>query len=154
MALWQRWNAFGRPNYCLSQRCGLNHPSPNACQGFDEYMNVVMDDTSEVYVKGDRPSLPLGLSCMHACPFPPHNSVQGESFSRETISRSFNPSKLVDCFSGSMICSRYNPLVVICCLRNLIKIVFNVPLDYGKLFSLELPERFNCCLKKVQLICS
>jgi len=32
-------------------------------------MNVVMDDTSEVYVKGDRPSLPLGLSCIHACPF-------------------------------------------------------------------------------------
>jgi len=62
-------------------------------------MNVVMDDTFEVYVKGDQPSLPLGLSCPHACPFFPHNApMQGESFSRETISRSFNPSDLAVCF--------------------------------------------------------
>jgi len=43
--------------------------SPNACQGFDEYMNVVMDDASEVYVKGNQPSLPLGLSCLRVCIF-------------------------------------------------------------------------------------
>ncbi|KAG8783900.1 mRNA splicing protein sme1 [Serendipita sp. 397] len=28
--------------------------------GFDEYMNVVMDDATEVYAKEDRPSVPLG----------------------------------------------------------------------------------------------
>jgi len=32
-------------------------------------MNVVMDDASEVYVKGDRPSLPLGLSYLRVCLF-------------------------------------------------------------------------------------
>ncbi|KAG8802817.1 hypothetical protein FRC16_008633 [Serendipita sp. 398] len=31
-----------------------------ALQGFDEYMNVVMDDATEVYAKEDRPSVPLG----------------------------------------------------------------------------------------------
>jgi small nuclear ribonucleoprotein (snRNP)-like protein len=29
-------------------------------QGFDEYMNVVMDDATEVYTKTDQPSVPLG----------------------------------------------------------------------------------------------
>ncbi|CAG7846676.1 SubName: Full=Probable small nuclear ribonucleoprotein E {ECO:0000313/EMBL:CCA77787.1} [Serendipita indica DSM 11827] len=28
--------------------------------GFDEYMNVVMDDATEVYTKEGRPSVPLG----------------------------------------------------------------------------------------------
>ncbi|PVG02214.1 putative small nuclear ribonucleo protein E [Serendipita vermifera] len=28
--------------------------------GFDEYMNVVMDDATEVYSKTDQPSVPLG----------------------------------------------------------------------------------------------
>jgi small nuclear ribonucleoprotein (snRNP)-like protein len=93
----------------LSLCSGLSHPLLNARQGFDEYMNVVMDDTSEVYVKGGRPSLPLGLSCLHACT-PPHNAImQGESFSRETILRSFNPSDLANCSSGTMVYSEHNP---------------------------------------------
>ncbi|KIM28811.1 hypothetical protein M408DRAFT_329258 [Serendipita vermifera MAFF 305830] len=28
--------------------------------GFDEYMNVVMDDATEVYTKADQASVPLG----------------------------------------------------------------------------------------------
>lgn len=32
-------------------------------------MNVVMDDASEVYVKGSQPSLPLGSSYFNVYPF-------------------------------------------------------------------------------------
>jgi hypothetical protein len=52
-----------------SPHFGLSHLFLNTCQGFDEYMNIVMDDASEVYVKSDQPSLPLGLSCLYVCRF-------------------------------------------------------------------------------------
>lgn len=47
-------------------------------QGFDEYMNVVMDDAAEIYLKEDRASVPLGW--VYSNPFASTNVQHRTSF--------------------------------------------------------------------------
>lgn len=56
----------------------------NRLQGFDEYMNIVMDDATEVYVKGDQPSVPLGE--LDVFSGSTSDLFQGEFYSKERIS--------------------------------------------------------------------
>jgi small nuclear ribonucleoprotein (snRNP)-like protein len=41
----------------------------SAKQGFDEFMNVVIDDAAEVYVKEAKPRRELGASTIKSCEY-------------------------------------------------------------------------------------
>lgn len=64
-ALLRAMSAFLLRYLTIRPRASVESRLTGLAQGFDEFMNVVMDDAAEVYVKDAKPRRELGTSSLY-----------------------------------------------------------------------------------------